>query len=382
MKRQKIAAAPALPPTPTTVPAKPASAAKTKAATPATTIPAKPPAPPRAAKTAPATPAATKQPAKAKAATVVPKPVVPKPVVPQPVVPKPAVAKPVVPKPVVPKPAVAKPVVPKPATAAAILGARPVTKPKLNPKWAGQQKALLALRERLTLDRREHSAEAAEPLERHGQSPADSATDEFDHDIALSRLSSDQDTLNEIDQALKRIEQGTYGICEATGKKIPAARLQAVPWTRFAASAELELEKKDAVSRAHVGQLGSLQGATTPNLAGESVEEQMEAADAKDEPATEAPVPAPDDLPAGATLRLYQPEARAVFVAGSFNDWDPAATPLTRGAEGEWTLELRLAPGYYEYRFVVDDEWRDDPDAPEYLPNPYGGANAILRVTS
>ena len=50
----------------------------------------------------------------------------------------------------------------------------------------------------------------------------------FDRDFALSLLSSDQDALYEIDEAIKRIEKGTYGVCELTGKSIPKARLEAI----------------------------------------------------------------------------------------------------------------------------------------------------------
>jgi len=51
-----------------------------------------------------------------------------------------------------------------------------------------------------------------------------------------------------------------------------------------------------------------------------------------------------------------------------------------RLADGEWTKELTLSPGRYEYRFVVDGEWADDPAAIELIPNPFGTANAVLIV--
>ena len=55
------------------------------------------------------------------------------------------------------------------------------------------------------------------------------------------------------------------------------------------------------------------------------------------------------------TFKLQAPEATQVFVAGCFNDWDPAANPLEKGEEGMWTCTLLLEPGEHEYRFVVDD---------------------------
>lgn len=77
----------------------------------------------------------------------------------------------------------------------------------------------------------------------------------------------------------------------------------------------------------------------------------------------------------------FNPEAREVHLAGSFNDWDRRATPLQRDALGDWSVELELPPGEYRYRFVVDGEWRDDPAAPCTAQNPFGGYDAVLLVS-
>ncbi len=77
-------------------------------------------------------------------------------------------------------------------------------------------------------------------------------------------------------------------------------------------------------------------------------------------------------------LGLHAPDAKAVFVAGSFNNWQPAATPLQKQATGRWEVELVLAPARYEYRFVVDGQWTDDPLSPAYVSNPFGGLNCVL----
>src|SRR5262249_36055725 len=82
---------------------------------------------------------------------------------------------------------------------------------------------------------------------------ADAGTDTYDRDLALGMLSSEQDSLYEIDEALERIREGTYGICELTGKKIETARLDAIPWTRFTAEAENQLEKEGEVKRTRLG---------------------------------------------------------------------------------------------------------------------------------
>jgi RNA polymerase-binding transcription factor DksA len=73
---------------------------------------------------------------------------------------------------------------------------------------------------------------------------ADAGTDEYDRNLALGILSAEQDSIYEIEQALGRIANGTYGICELTGKRIDEARLEALPWTRFTAESEARLEKE------------------------------------------------------------------------------------------------------------------------------------------
>ena len=73
-------------------------------------------------------------------------------------------------------------------------------------------------------------------------------------------------------------------------------------------------------------------------------------------------------------------KARAVFLAGSFNNWDPRATQIGLGADGIWDVELSLAPGRYEYLFVVDERWTPDPKAADYASNPFGGCNSVLHV--
>ena len=79
-------------------------------------------------------------------------------------------------------------------------------------------------------------------------------------------------------------------------------------------------------------------------------------------------------------LELYAPHAREVLVAGSFNCWQTSATPLQKRAGGRWTVELMLASGWHEYRFIVDGQWADDPWSPACVLNPFGGWNGLLRV--
>jgi hypothetical protein len=81
-----------------------------------------------------------------------------------------------------------------------------------------------------------------------------------------------------------------------------------------------------------------------------------------------------------AHLRLFKEGARHVSVAGTFNDWKPQQTPLQQDGNGAWEIALSLRPGDYEYRFVVDGEWTDDPLCCHHVPNPFGGVNAVLHV--
>ena len=77
---------------------------------------------------------------------------------------------------------------------------------------------------------------------------------------------------------------------------------------------------------------------------------------------------------------LIAPEAKHVYVAGSFNDWDAHCTPLSKGINGEWSGYLPLRPGHYEYRFVVDGVWKEDPTAAASVPNPFGSNNSVVII--
>jgi DnaK suppressor protein len=116
----------------------------------------------------------------------------------------------------------------------------------------------LELRERLMHQMSGLAKETAETLPGYSLHMADSGTDNFDRDFALSLLSSDQDAMYEIEEALKRIEKNTYGVCELTGKTIPKARLDAIPWTRFTVDAQAQLEKEGALRSRKLGQLGTI----------------------------------------------------------------------------------------------------------------------------
>ena len=152
-------------------------------------------------------------------------------------------------------------------TVAAILG-RPMAKAKaaadpkkVKPEWQKYCQRLLELREQLLRQMNGLAKESAQELPGYSLHMADSGTDNFDRDFALSLLSSDQDAVYEIEEALKRIEKKTYGVCELTGKTIPKARLEAIPWTRFTVEAQGQLEREGALRSRRLGQLGSIDSA-------------------------------------------------------------------------------------------------------------------------
>ncbi|MGH7693783.1 MAG: isoamylase early set domain-containing protein [Gemmatimonadaceae bacterium] len=81
------------------------------------------------------------------------------------------------------------------------------------------------------------------------------------------------------------------------------------------------------------------------------------------------------------TLSVYLPKANSVGVLGAFNDWDAMRSPMTRGADGNWTITLRLPPGSYEYQFLTNGDTRmTDPLAPA-TDSEFGEANSVLTVT-
>ena len=82
-----------------------------------------------------------------------------------------------------------------------------------------------------------------------GMHQADAGSDAYDRDFALSLLSQEQDALYEIEEALKRVDAGTYGICEMSGKPIPHARLEAIPFARFTVECQTQIEKQKKALR-------------------------------------------------------------------------------------------------------------------------------------
>jgi DnaK suppressor protein len=155
-------------------------------------------------------------------------------------------------------------------------GSKQFSMPKIKPEWVKYYQNLMDLRERLLAQMSGLAKESAEEMASYSLHMADSGTDNFDRDFALSLLSSDQDAIYEIEEALKRIEKNTYGTCELTGKQIPRARLDAIPWTRFTVDAQAQLEKEGALRQRRLGALG-----TVDSSGGVEVEDESEEAEEK-----------------------------------------------------------------------------------------------------
>ncbi len=157
---------------------------------------------------------------------------------------------------------------------------------KLDPFTRKQKEKLLQLRDAMvdsmagvaqdTLRSRAEGSEASA----FGMHQADAGSDAYDRDFALSLLSQEQDALYEIDQALKRIELGSYGICEMSGKPIPRARLEAIPFARFTVECQSQLEKQNRASRVRQS-VTSLFG-LTDDEGGETEEEEATPTETKE----------------------------------------------------------------------------------------------------
>ena len=88
-----------------------------------------------------------------------------------------------------------------------------------------------------------------------------------------------------------------------------------------------------------------------------------------------------DDAPVSVPFVLRLPDARRISLVGDFNGWSPTANPLTRTANGVWTVEVSLTPGRHAYGFVVDDTlWVRDPRADIERDEDYGRDHSVVVV--
>lgn len=77
----------------------------------------------------------------------------------------------------------------------------------------------------------------------------------------------------------------------------------------------------------------------------------------------------------------YDPEAKSVKIGGNFNNWNPTDEFfMERDDYGTWTKNISLKPGTYQYRFIVDGEWVEDHNNPNYINNAFGGNNSVFEI--
>jgi len=128
---------------------------------------------------------------------------------------------------------------------------KPAKPPKFSSTFLEKQKTKLAeLRDHI-LDQMQGVAQDSlrEPASGGGSAfgmhQADAGSDAYEKDFALSLLSQEQDALYEIEEALKRIEAGSYGVCEMSGQPIPVNRLEAIPFARFTVDCQSRFEQEN-----------------------------------------------------------------------------------------------------------------------------------------
>ena len=153
------------------------------------------------------------------------------------------------------------------ATSADILGA--IRKPKVPARWAKYYDQLCAERDKL-LDR---DCTATEGFQPKLDDLADAASLESQRSLTLVAATATQGQIQEVLEAIGRIERGTYGTCEITGEPIGAERLSSVPWARYSLAGQQQIEQDGLARRTG---LPSLEGITGTEAADAEREEESE----------------------------------------------------------------------------------------------------------
>ena len=80
------------------------------------------------------------------------------------------------------------------------------------------------------------------------------------------------------------------------------------------------------------------------------------------------------------TFSFTEKSASSVQLVGDFTHWQKSPISMKKDDGGVWRTTIELEPGMHHYRFLVDGQWRDDPECSVRVPNPYGGQNAVRQV--
>lgn len=79
-------------------------------------------------------------------------------------------------------------------------------------------------------------------------------------------------------------------------------------------------------------------------------------------------------------FEFLAPEAQEVYLAGDFNNWNTSTKPMKKDKKGIWKITVSLKPGTYEYRFLKDGRWENDPSCSQCVPNEFGSQNCVRIV--
>jgi 1,4-alpha-glucan branching enzyme len=80
------------------------------------------------------------------------------------------------------------------------------------------------------------------------------------------------------------------------------------------------------------------------------------------------------------TFSFTAPAAMSVQLVADFTQWQKMPVSMQKGADGVWRATVEVEPGVHHYRFLVDGQWRDDPECALRVPNPFGGQDAVRQV--
>lgn len=80
------------------------------------------------------------------------------------------------------------------------------------------------------------------------------------------------------------------------------------------------------------------------------------------------------------TFSFESSNAKEVILMGDFNNWNPKKHPMKKDDNGKWTKAVLLPPGKYEYKFLVDGQWKEDPHNERICPNKFGSCNNIFNL--
>jgi 1,4-alpha-glucan branching enzyme len=81
------------------------------------------------------------------------------------------------------------------------------------------------------------------------------------------------------------------------------------------------------------------------------------------------------------TFSFESSDAKEVILMGDFNNWNPKKHPMKIDVNGKWKKVVTLVPGQYEYKFLVDGQWKEDPQNDRICPNKFGSYNNVFNLT-